>query len=517
MFKFKNGLIISYNSGNLLIKDVEEAFSFYCINTAKIDYLEYSNKFGTRNLEKEILDIIERNKVEIVLLLQPVPIAIIDPHFLEKISLKSKLLICPWDIEIYFESLDRYYAQCADLVLVVASKLYTYMLKLYGIESIWISSIYNSNYYKNKFQNRDIDVVFIGDICKSNRKEYIDYLLNNGINIQTYGINTTNGFVTNEKMIELYNRSKITLNFCNNDSGVLIPNLKNITRKIPQLKGRISEALLCGSLVLDEQNLIDERYIQGEHLDNFSSKKELLEKIKIYLNDTNKRDKISIAGYKYALDNYDNINAFEKVVDKLINLDKRSKEIILDKEFTLLYTTQHFYMFLNFLLNKQFLYAKDEFKILLKNKFKISFSKVTFLYIKEILLTVVERFMIINQLNRKLKNANVKKIIIYAGGTHTKQLIPVLSEEILQKIIYIYDQNSFLNGSKINGIEISSSKNIFEQSDTILISSLAFEREIVSILDKEFPKHNVIKIYNNKSRNIFLNWYEKLFKLLYWN
>jgi len=77
-------------------------------------------------------------------------------------------------------------------------------------------------------------------------------------------------------------RSRITLNF----SKVFAPEVPS-----HQFKGRVLEAMLCGALLLEPNNLQTKRWFTpGEDYDTFGSFEELVAKVRFYLDDSAARE-----------------------------------------------------------------------------------------------------------------------------------------------------------------------------------------------------------------------------------
>ena len=59
---------------------------------------------------------------------------------------------------------------------------------------------------------KSIDVSFIGGIGRGNRKEYIDFLIHNEINVELAGYGTKRGVISTQEKNEIVHQSKINLN-----------------------------------------------------------------------------------------------------------------------------------------------------------------------------------------------------------------------------------------------------------------------------------------------------------------
>ena len=175
------------------------------------------------------------------------------------------------------------------------------------------------NLYKNKFialytpleytfeqHSKIFDVAFFGQISsyRSIRKEYLDYLLENNINLY-YGAFEKENQCSNEKYYEILSKSKIGINFS-----------MSVDRH--QLKSRVFETMLSGCMLLEQKNEQTSYYFnEGVDYDCFSTKEELLQKINFYLNNDDIRIKIANSGRQKINDLYNGQTFWDKT---LINI-----------------------------------------------------------------------------------------------------------------------------------------------------------------------------------------------------
>ncbi|WP_323592454.1 CgeB family protein [Aliarcobacter butzleri] len=156
---------------------------------------------------------------------------------------------------------------------------------------------FNSHFAANHYLYKDFglkkiyDVVFIGQNF-GNREMYVNYLKSNGINVLALGRGWSEGRITQTQMIEIFNKAKIVLNF---SSSAGHPELKF-------LKGRVFEIPATGSFLLTEEcEELDDYFKVGIELERFSTKEEMLEKVRYYLEN---EEQIAKNGKKKVLENY---------------------------------------------------------------------------------------------------------------------------------------------------------------------------------------------------------------------
>ena len=137
----------------------------------------------------------------------------LDVNFLQEIKsrFKFKLIALHADIPEYFDTFFVYVAQLHDLVLVDDwSELQNY--RNYGFVAEFFTHGYALKYKMDPNTIRDIDVSFVGRMDRHGRNELMSLLSESDLNIAVYGYGSSNGFISSEKMMEVYGRSKIVLN-----------------------------------------------------------------------------------------------------------------------------------------------------------------------------------------------------------------------------------------------------------------------------------------------------------------
>ncbi len=237
------------------------------------------------------------------------------PFLLEKIDSKIKIFSLFIDTEFMLE-LDKGLAQisCGIFTLDYFSQAYFEQI---GIPSTFMHFLPNNQEkYKATESIKEIDVSFVGKYTPE-RDMYINYLKEKGIEVLWHGISKTpDGEISIDGMIELFNKSRINLNFTgptsNFDNYIIEDPLK---QRIKQIKARVFELSLTGSFCLSEHSPALKYFfnIPGE-MDYFHTKEELYEKVVYYLNNASVRENMAKSAHHRALNNYKVDSWFNKSI-----------------------------------------------------------------------------------------------------------------------------------------------------------------------------------------------------------
>lgn len=196
--------------------------------------------------------------------------------------------------------------------------------KSIGYENIILSQwgCNHNNYYYKKLPYK-YDVTFVGQ-PHGNRRAVIEYLKDNGIEVRCFGYgwdinDPSSSRITQEEMIDIFNESRINLNL-SNSSVVDTPE---------QIKGRNFEVPGCkGFLLTNEVVDLEKYYIIGEEIECYGSLEDLVNKIKYYLTNENRRREITEKSYKRTLKDH----TYEKRFSDIFNYVLKSKRLIKSKE-----------------------------------------------------------------------------------------------------------------------------------------------------------------------------------------
>jgi hypothetical protein len=157
---------------------------------------------------------------------------------------------------------------------------------------------------------RDIDVSFVGsvdptDVTWPQRHEYLTFLQESGIKVKVAG-GQRGGRLEPWQMCDIYNRSKISLNFCRNGGGRV------------QIKGRVFEVTSCGAMLMESAGTeVTEFFTPDKEMVVFDSKEDLLRLVRHYLKKDKERAAIAQAGLEKATDMFNAWNAWGYIFERM--------------------------------------------------------------------------------------------------------------------------------------------------------------------------------------------------------
>jgi spore maturation protein CgeB len=135
-----------------------------------------------------------------------------------------------------------------------------------------------------KIDTKDIDLVFLGQISnyRSNRAEYIDHLKESITELKLYiSTNDRTYQPSHAEYASILSRSKMSVNF-------------SYSVDCHQLKGRVFDVMLAGGLLFESENAqITQLFCPMEDYVPFTSKKDLVEKIKYFHRNQEQLNKIA--------------------------------------------------------------------------------------------------------------------------------------------------------------------------------------------------------------------------------
>lgn len=213
-----------------------------------------------------------------------------------------------------------------------------------GANPIHIQMAANPEIYGPYPLKRKYDVTFVGQNYL-NRQDYVEFLYKNGIDVHVWGPGWKSALSSNakgilnklkskvglskatlpktnvgellsdEELIKMYSRSKISLNFSEVVASGRNYNPGPIKRYI---RLRDFEAPMSGAFyITGYQDELKEYYEIGKEIVCYDTKRELLKKIRYYLKHQDEAEAIRIAGHKRALKDHIWENRFKELFNKI--------------------------------------------------------------------------------------------------------------------------------------------------------------------------------------------------------
>lgn len=346
---------------------------------------------GIENTEIRIKNLIRENRISIVFFAAHGTDYELSVEFFRSLrdELNVKNVLWVLDDEMIFDTLSKYYAQVFDAV-ITTDYYATFAYRKLGIPSLYFFSSYSKTDFYPVNVDKDIDVSFLGDCTKADRMDYISYLRENGIKAETFGKGSGTGPVKKEDIPGIFSRSKINLNFTKVHGFALHAwflednTLTNLTR---QAKGRPMQVAMTNSFCLSEYSpSLSATFEIGKEIDVFYDKADLLEKVRYYFRNKDKRAQIANSAYKKAVTIYEADRFMPKMMEELCEVMskhtyiQRSSVIYKDAVFKKNHINKLVSIMFYQLLKLRFKYASETFMNLFQyglGVFLVSFLKGT--------------------------------------------------------------------------------------------------------------------------------------------
>lgn len=213
-----------------------------------------------------------------------------------------------------------------------------------GANAIHIQMAANPDIYKPYPLEREYDVTFVGQYGV-NRGNYVEYLYRNGVDIKVWGPlwetvlkankegiknklkaklglnkpilprSSVGNPLSDDELIRMYSRSKISLNF----SEVIVSDKNYDPGSIKRhIRLRDFEAPMSGAFyITGYQDELKEYYEIDKEIVCYDTEGELLEKIRYYLKHQEEAEAIRRAGYKRAREDHTWANRFKELFNKI--------------------------------------------------------------------------------------------------------------------------------------------------------------------------------------------------------
>jgi hypothetical protein len=287
-------------SSTLLDRWADKATSFLRSDFAPLNLPWYYNRKNRRYMNNLLIDQVKKNKFDLVLLSKT---DTVNYNLLPAINKYSPT----W----------YYFMDCIDNARHINAKKYaanatwasasysdvTEHFKKAGARVYWITQGVDPIIFRPKDIPKIYDVVLVGT-KNPKRLYYINALRKNGFQVTCFGQGWENPPIYQKELSDLYNKSRIILNFCARGSGFSI---------------RVFQVMGAGGFLLSEfRPDLQSFFKQREHLDWFCNKDELLSKVNYYLAKDSLCEKIARQGCSLVHKNH----SWNAIMQKILNIIK---------------------------------------------------------------------------------------------------------------------------------------------------------------------------------------------------
>ncbi|MBN2816760.1 MAG: glycosyltransferase family 1 protein [Campylobacterales bacterium] len=161
------------------------------------------------------------------------------------------------------------------------------------IPALYFPEATSSQFFNKLYIEKQYDVGFVG-AKYGLRGEYIQYLIDNGIQVKAYGNGWESGRIENEYVNSFFNKCKIVIGF-----GYILG-----CNDFMALKLRDFDVPATGSFYLTTYNEDLEELFPEKEGCYFTSKEEMLSKVRYYLANEEEREKIAYTSYVNTIENH---------------------------------------------------------------------------------------------------------------------------------------------------------------------------------------------------------------------
>lgn len=220
-----------------------------------------------------------------------------------------------FDDECRFDDYSRWWIPYLDYVLTCDQESVKKYQEL-GATAVHTLVTSDPDVFQRLNEQKIYEVSFVGSRFVADRENLVDRLVASGVQVHTFGKGWSNGYISNNEMIDVYNASKINLCFTKSYG----------TSTRPQFKNKIFDICMCGGFLLCEYIPGIEEYFEiDKEIVCFKNIEEGINKIQYYLSRETEREKIAEAGWTRAQRDYSQSKWLSKVFET-IEKDTQSKD-----------------------------------------------------------------------------------------------------------------------------------------------------------------------------------------------
>jgi len=313
------GNVLSLTPENSAGYSHNRALRPHCARMIEVDFIETFKRLGIVETRALIARLAAENKVEVLFLSFYGDSFLLPLEFLLELkqNLGLKIVLVCYDDETTFDTHSKHYAQAADAVLTT-DYFSVAAYRALGVPAVLFLTSFSRETHPALALPRDIDVSFVGNCRKTDRKQYLDFLSAEGIKVESFGLGSRNGFLSEAEMTRVFRRSKINLNFSRLEYTPWLHGNNPPAARVAGHKGRTIEVAMTRSFCLSEHYpALPHVFEIGREIDVFTDRMSLLEKVRHYLSHDDERERLAARAYERALREYEDGPYSAKVMAEL--------------------------------------------------------------------------------------------------------------------------------------------------------------------------------------------------------
>ncbi len=265
---------------------------------AKVVFYDYSNNIGQANgfakVNNDIIKLVETEKPKFVLYYGMDENRLAKETYERVRELGAQTIGMFVDDETSFDASSKLMIPYMDFIFTFDSETSVEKYRKHGAKAVFLpSGASTAKFHKLENKKYLYDVSFVG-VKKYDREKAVEYIESQGIHVETFGSGWANGYVPDGEINNIYNSSRINLNFT-----------KSLHEKQKHFKWRTVEVPLSGGFLLTEDIPGLEKHFDVEkEISVFYSLGECCEKIKYFLAHEEEREEIAKNGWERAMAEY---------------------------------------------------------------------------------------------------------------------------------------------------------------------------------------------------------------------
>lgn len=284
------------------------------------DYVKRMIEVGVKNVNKEIIEIVRRDRPKYVLWNAMYWYGIRESTFIA--VRKEGAIVVGWFLddevpEIGFDNYSKWWTPYIDYFVTNSIEAEAKYKALNAKCLLEVSILGGEPVERNWSDIKERhEVSFVGRKLLD-REQYINEIRKRNIPVDVFGREWPNGkHIPFENMIEIFATSKINLNF------------SKVWGDKKQIKGRIFEICLSDGFLLSEYvSGIERCFDIDKEIVCFNNSEEMIDKIIYYLSHDNERRAIAQAGWEKAINNYTSFHVLSRVFNEIEeDIVKKGKE-----------------------------------------------------------------------------------------------------------------------------------------------------------------------------------------------
>ena len=297
--------------------------------TRLYDFTQRTREIGRASMNAELVSLVKAERPDVMIVCMYTDE--LEPAALREVRRYSTTVAYFYD-DVWRQRYATFWARHFDLVTTSDPSGPARFMRAGCDNALYVPFSFNEEIFHRVDVDTEYDVSFVG-LCHPFRKWVVDRMRRAGIQVSVFGYGWPVGRVTVDRMVEIFNSSRVNLNLSNSSqwdlryltsSPLAIATNIKAGKDHEQVKMRHVEIAGAGGFQMSYWvNYLSDYFRPDEEISVYRSLEDLIAKVRYFLVHDDERSAIAAAGHRRAVSEHSGTHRLRKLLEYVVERDPR--------------------------------------------------------------------------------------------------------------------------------------------------------------------------------------------------